>query len=87
MRKVPKAIDAPAVCCLAIYLEQQLGSDGCRWSIHVERPGRDGEFSRTWLNASGAIQADQLDDMSGYVARTVNDALVLWGGVPEVRTT
>lgn len=87
MRKVPKSHDATPVCVLAIYLEQQLGSDGCRWTVHVERPGRDGDFHRTWLNGRGILQADQTEDMAGYVARTVTDALVLWGGVQAAVTT
>lgn len=87
MRKVPKARDAQKVCVLAVYLEQQLGSDGCRWTVAVERPGRDGAFERTWLNGRGVLEADQCDDMSGYVGRTVADALVLWGGIQAAVTT
>lgn len=83
MKKI-RLKDSPRVCLLACYLEQQLGSDGCNWTVAIERPGNDGAFERTWHNATGQLTDVQGVDLNTYVARTFQDAIVAWNGIQEV---
>jgi hypothetical protein len=69
---------------LAIELEQELGRSGAVWTVKVERPGRQGAFSRDWRAPSGALSSPQAQDLCSWVERTCMNALVAWGGIQEV---
>lgn len=68
---------------LVLELEQSLERHSGSYSVLVSRPGRDGTFSRTWSNPSGRLGASQAQDLTAWVAKTVENALVAFGGIQE----
>lgn len=84
MGKTPKAPAYSEAIVLSVQLIQGVTNHGVDWTVDIVRPGRDGHFSRSWKNASGCLTADQLSDLSGWVQRTVHNAVVAWGGIQGV---
>lgn len=83
MRKTPDRSRNAGAVILAIDLAQYCDNKGWHWEVSCERPGRDGHFSRTW-DAPGRLSADAAADLTTWVAKCVNNALVVWGGIQEV---
>lgn len=69
-----------AVYELALVQDNQ----GCRVSVVASVPGREGAFTRTWKNTSGALSPAQLNDITAFVSRCVGDAIILKAGVQGV---
>jgi hypothetical protein len=79
----PRRVRTPGAVILALAIEQYSDNKGWHWTVDVERPGREGAFSRTW-DAKGSLPADRAEDLIAWVAKTVTNSLIVWGGIQEV---
>lgn len=72
-----------AVLASIVVAETSTRSD-TYWTVEIECPGRLGTFQRDWSNPGGRLAADQVQDLCSWVADSVSNALVAWGGVQGV---
>lgn len=83
MGKTPDRIRTQGAVILAIDVHQYSDKRGWHWTVDLHRPGTDGLYSKTW-DAPGALPADRAADLCTWVANSVSNALVTWGGIREV---
>lgn len=80
MRKQPLLSSAVV---LALELEQSVDRDGWHWTILASRPGRDGQFRKSWSNPKGRLASDQANDLAMWASQVIYGALEAWGGIQD----
>lgn len=82
-----KAIKTASAVVLSLQLTQEIERGQVSFTVSASRPGRDGQFQRTWSSPTASIRADQAEDLTRWVQTLAHNALVAWGGVQEVMPT
>jgi hypothetical protein len=81
MRKTSSAPHDDGATFLVIELVHYPRGAKSGVELVISRPGRDGTFSRKWSCASGIPSNHQVDDLSAWAVKNVQNALVAWTGI------
>lgn len=74
--------DASTAVVLHVDLVHTLEPGKTTWTVSMSRPGRDGQFDRSW-ESPGRISAAQVVDLTTWAGECFLHAIAAWSGVQE----
>lgn len=69
---------------LVVELAQRVDKEGWHWDVVLSRATSESTFIRTWDNPGGRLAEPQALDLQAFVAQSITDCLLDWGGIQGV---